>query len=135
MFNILSKFGVPAKMVNLIKQLHTNVVAKFAIGTGDDETTTCTSGTKQGDPMAATLFLYVIQACLETIDLKGVEFQVPKDRFIGTKNHGPSGVKVERHRNWYIRELLSSLYADDAGVIFATRKDLEDGFKILYKHY
>ena len=68
--------------------------------------------------MAATLFLYVIQAYLETIDLKGVEFQVPKDEFIGTKNHGPSGVKVERHRIWYNRELLSSLYADDAGVIF-----------------
>ena len=42
MFEILSKFGVPPKMVALIKQLHTNVVAKFAIGTGDDETTTCT---------------------------------------------------------------------------------------------
>ena len=106
MFNILSKFGVPIKMVNFIRLLHTNVVAKFAIGTGDDETTTCTSGTKQGDPMAATLFLYVIQACLETVDLKGVEFQVPKEAFIGTKNHGPSGVKVDRHRKWYTRELL-----------------------------
>ena len=44
-------------------------------------------------------------------------------------------MNVERRRKWYIRELLSSLYADDAGVIFATRKDLEDGFKILYKHF
>ena len=44
-------------------------------------------------------------------------------------------MKVDRHRKWYTRELLSSLYADDAGVIFATREKLVDGFKILYKHF
>ena len=44
-------------------------------------------------------------------------------------------MKVKRRRKWKIRELLSSLYADDAGVIFATRDKLVDGFKILYKHF
>ena len=63
----LAKFGIPSKLVNIVDSLHTDVKALFKMGEAEVEIPN-TSGTKQGDPLAAVLFLYIIQACLETLD-------------------------------------------------------------------
>ena len=135
MYAVLGKFGVPPHLVALIKRLHTGVVAKLTVGSEDKEMT-CTSGTKQGDPLAAILFLFVMQACLETLDLEGVEFQTPVAGKAGaTEKFMPTGVRWQTKRGWDTYRLWCSLYADDAGIIFPTRAALQEGTQRLYSHF
>ena len=134
MYAVLAKFGVPPHLVKLIKRLHTGVVAKLAVGSNDLEMP-CTSGTKQGDPLAAILFLFVMQACLETLNLDGVEFQTPVAGTAGTGNRMPTGAPWKTKRGWDAYRLWCSLYADDAGIIFPTRAALQEGTRRLYSHF
>jgi len=134
MFAVLGKFGVPPHLVSLIRRLHTGVVAKLAVGSEDQEMP-CTSGTKQGDPLAAILFLFVMQACLETLNLEGVEFQTPATGTAGTKGRMPNGARWQTKRGWDSFQLWCSLYADDAGIIFPTRAALEEGTQRMYAHF
>jgi len=134
MYSVLAKFGVPPHLVELIRRLHTGVVAKLTVGSEDKEMP-CTSGTKQGDPLAAILFLFVMQACLETLDLEGVEFQTPAMGTAGTGNRMPTGAPWKTKRGWDAYRLWCSLYADDAGIIFPTRAALQEGTQKLYSHF
>ncbi|MDE0908581.1 MAG: reverse transcriptase family protein [SAR324 cluster bacterium] len=134
MWAVLSKFGVPTHMLSLIKRLHTGVVAKLAVGETDIEMTN-TSGTKQGDPLAAILFLFHMQACLETLDLEGVTFQTPSVGTEGSMGRGMTGARWQSVRGWDSFRLWCSLYADDAGIIFDTREKLQLGTERIYSHF
>jgi len=135
MWAVLSKFGVPAHMLKLIKRIHTGVVAKLAAGKVDIEIPN-TSGTKQGDPMAAILFLFHMQACLETLDLEGVEFQTPSARFEKiNKTMRTTGVRWQNTREWDRFRLMVSLYADDAGLVFDSRAKLQEATERLFSHF
>ena len=131
---ILAKFGAPPRLVRIIKRLHTDVVAKFKVGDEEVEIEN-TSGTKQGDPLAAILFLFVIQACLETMDIPKLQFFTATDSVEGSKGRSVSGA------NWkklYGREsfmIWCSLYADDAGNMFNTREDIEQGAIAIFEHF
>lgn len=131
---VLAKFGVPKHMLTLIERIHTGVVAKLAVGEEDIEMPN-TSGTKQGDPLAAILFLFHMQACLETLDLEGVEFQTPAAGTEGSKGKGMTGARWQTRRGWKTFQLWCSLYADDAGIIFESREKLLEGTQLIYDHF
>jgi hypothetical protein len=67
MLDILRRYGVPEHLVNLIHLLHTDVTVRFAVGKVEAEISS-TVGVKQGDTLAPILFLFVIQAAMETLE-------------------------------------------------------------------
>jgi hypothetical protein len=79
LFQVLSKFGVPDHLINLIKSVHTDFMVKLKVGRDVEVMFPSSTGVKQGDNMAPILFLFYMQACLETIDLPKFEIRTVAD--------------------------------------------------------
>ena len=64
----LSKYGMPPTLVEIIKKLYKNCTVKIKVGTKFTEILYST-GVHQGDNMSPVLFLFVMQAFLDTLQL------------------------------------------------------------------
>jgi hypothetical protein len=91
-----------------------------------------TVGVKQGDTLAPILFLFVMQAAMETLEPIFVECGIEKPAFLTTEDDVISGRKVGTAGE--IFHLWAALYADDAGLLFSSRADLERGARLLKQH-
>ena len=62
---VLDKFGVPKKLISLLKSLHANVHVKFVV---NDVTKTIESiiGVKQGDILGPLLFIFYLTGVMIT---------------------------------------------------------------------
>jgi hypothetical protein len=67
LFQILAKFGMPAHFINIVIRLHTNAVIKLKVGDVDVDIPS-TIGVRQGSCEGPVLFLFIMQACLESAD-------------------------------------------------------------------
>ena len=67
LFTVLAKFGVPPHLVSVIKRMNTDLKVSFDLN-GEPVAVPCTVGVKQGCPLSPTLFLFVMQACLESLE-------------------------------------------------------------------
>ena len=56
LWNLLLRYGVPEKIVRLLKALHQNVLVKFE-AEGTFHEVNCTIGVKQGDVLGPVLFI------------------------------------------------------------------------------
>ena len=63
---LLAKYGVPANVIRVIKKLYTNFNLKLKIG-DITEIIPYLTGVKQGDALAPTLFLFIMQAMAENV--------------------------------------------------------------------
>jgi hypothetical protein len=131
MLDILRRYGVPEHLVNLIHLLHTDVTVRFAVGKVEAEISS-TVGVKQGDTLAPILFLFVIQAAMETLEpvfgehgIKVPTFRTADDDVLTGRKTGEAGETFTFGKG---------LYADDAGLLFETRADLELGARLLKQH-
>ena len=131
---ILAKFGAPPHFVRIIQRLHTDVVAKFKVGEEEVEIAN-TSGTKQGDPLAAILFLFIIQACLETLVLPKLQLYTAAENVEGQKGRGVTGMNWRKKGGRESFSVWCSLYADDAGNMFDTREEIERGSVLIFEHF
>ena len=129
---VLAKMGVPAALVEVIQRLHENIIAKFKLGKEEMEIPN-TSGTKQGDPLAAILFLFFIQACMETLNLKALEYRTGAEA--KQMEFGVAGVRPNVKRGVVSFNIGYSLYADDAGVLFESREELSEGLRHIHEHF
>ena len=66
MVEVLRKFGVPNHLCSIITRLHKNCTVKLKIGDTDIQFDS-TIGVKQGDNLAPILFLFMMQAVMETL--------------------------------------------------------------------
>ena len=131
LLRVLAKFGVPPKMVKVIKSMYSECTVKMKVG-DEDNVIPATAGVKQGDNLAPVLFLIYIQAVIETLDekfpdRKKLPFATKFDHII----HGRRQAK----KNLTLFEIGESLYADDAFFGFATRLELEEGAVIIDRHF
>jgi Reverse transcriptase (RNA-dependent DNA polymerase) len=131
MLEILAKYGAPAHLVRLIGILHANVRVKFSLGDAVAFFES-TVGVKQGDNMAPLLFLFVMQAAMETLEpvfrkhgLRPLQFHTAPDGVLAGRNVRTDGDEFE---------LWAVLYADDAGLAFDKRDQLELGARLLKAH-
>ena len=66
LFAVLRKFGMPDHFICIVMRLHTGAVMKFKIGE-IDSTVPSEIGVRQGSCEGPTLFLFIMQAALETM--------------------------------------------------------------------
>ncbi len=66
LFAILRRFGLPYHFVNIVIRLHENALINVKIGEDDSEVK-CSIGVRQGSCEGPILFLFIMQAAMETL--------------------------------------------------------------------
>ena len=126
---ILEKFGVPAKLVRLLKSLHANVKVKFTVNEVTN-TIQCVIGVKQGDILGPLLFLFFLAAVM--ITWKKVHerplclYYTKYDDVLSGRRYNTKGEEFS---------LPDSEYADDTAVLFVSRESLVESTPLLIAHF
>ena len=84
---------------------------------------------RQGACEGPILFLFIMQAALETM-----EWPVAKPTFQTRADGVTSGERPTRKRGGTVFELFASLFADDCALFFETRADMVTGTSYLFNH-
>ena len=64
---VLAKIRVPAHLIHVIKRMNADLKVTFDLS-GEPVEVPFAVGVKQGCPLSPTLFLFVMQACLESLE-------------------------------------------------------------------
>jgi hypothetical protein len=131
MLDILRCYGVPEHLINLIHLLPMDVTVRFAVGKVEAETSS-TVGVKQRDTLAPILFLFVIQAAMETLEPVSGEHGINVPAFRTADDDVLTGRKTGEAGETFT--FSKGLFADDAGLLLATHADLELGARRLKQH-
>ena len=118
LWQVLTKFGCPAKFVNIIKSLHSGMQASVAQGTNHSNEFAVTNGVKQGCVLAPTLFSLYLSAMLEVAfddSLDDVSIQTRHNADLFNVAHFKARTKTSQK---IVKEMLfadsSALVAHDA---------------------
>jgi hypothetical protein len=90
LFAVLRCYGLRSHFVNIIVRLHKNAKIKEKIGSVDSEIES-SIGVRQGSCEGPILFLFIMQAALETM-----KWPVPKPEFCTRENGVTTGERTER---------------------------------------
>jgi hypothetical protein len=119
LFALLRRYGLPNHFMNIIIRLQKNAKIKVEIGSVDSEIESSIE-VRQGSCEGPVLFLFIMQAALETMN-----GQYQNQNFALVRTELPWVKCTERKRGTIKHEHGCSLYADNAGPFFNTRDDLE----------
>ena len=123
---------MPDHFINIVIRLHENASVMFKVGDGDDVSVSSTIGVRQGSCEGPTLFLFIMQAALETM-----EWPVDKPQFCRRedgKSEKLTGVRPFLKQGVTTFDMWASLFADDCGLLFNSREDLITGANYIYQH-
>ena len=136
---ILARFGLPEPLIKVIRCLYKPVRMTFKSGKTKYEFINVV-GVKQGDNLAPVLFLFVMQAAMETLDNVWREHNITTPSFSwqpeveDEPNAGTlTGQKPKRTGSLF--DFWRSLYADDGAFIYASSKDMIQGISLLHAHF
>jgi hypothetical protein len=134
---ILRKYGLPPPIVQNVKKLYKNCRVKIKVGKKYTEID-YTTGVHQGDNMSPVLFLFVIQAFLDTLQLKSqpVEYAYfPENKNGNSKTCKGRLLSQDTTAKGTPFFFSSSFYVDDSFFIFQTRQELQQAIIDLDKHF
>ena len=129
LWRVLLKFGVPPKLVRLLIAMHETVNVKFDVD-GVIKTLLSIIGVKQGDLLGPKLFDFFIAAIMETWrSLSSYELATFRTR--------PDFQMTGRRSNAEGEEFTfgDSEYADDTGLAFCSRSDVEEQTPLVMLHF
>ena len=129
LWKILLKYGVPPKIVRLLICLHVDFDVQFDVD-GVTQQIKCSVGVKQGDILGPMLFIFYIAAVMSSWrSIYGGSlciFRTRPDFVLTGRKHDACGEEFA---------LQDSEYADDTGIPFDSREDLETETPILINHF
>jgi exonuclease III len=129
-FEVLRRFGMPDHFINLVIRLHAQAKVLVEID-GEDSEVAVTIGVRQGSCEGPVLFLFIMQAAMETFEWPEGMIK-PEYR---TREDGKTmGECSSRKRGASSFHFWASLFADDCALIFETREDLIAGTDAIYAH-
>jgi hypothetical protein len=99
-------------------------------------------GVRQGDNMAPVLFLFLMTAFAQTLELEWKKIDIPilsvmtagDEHLADGKicSHTPKMVKSKKLTTY---EILQCLYVNDGAFPFDTREDMQRGMELIYHHF
>ena len=129
LWQLLEKFGVPPKLVRLLKALHKDVLVKFEVE-GLEHEVNCTIGVKQGDILGPVLFIIYMAGVMSDwrniTDCPAIIFLSKPDNVITGRRPTAKGTPFE---------LNDSEYADDTAVLFDSRQSAVEYCPLLVNHF
>ena len=129
LWQLLEKFGVPPKLVRLLKALHNDVIVKFEVE-GLEHEVNCTIGVKQGDILGPVLFIIFMAGVMSDwrriTDCPAIVFLLKPDNVITGRLPTAKGTPFE---------LNDSEYADDTAVLFDSRQSAVEYCPLLVNHF
>ena len=128
LWEVLRRFGIPDHFVNMLVRLHADAVIKMKIGEEDTEVDS-SIGVRQGACEGPILFLFIMQAALETM-----EWPVAKPTYRTRADGVTTGERSTRKRGVTSFGLFASLFADDCALFFESRADMITGTSYLFNH-
>jgi hypothetical protein len=133
---VLAKGGLPPHLSYVTKRMNVDLKMTFDLN-GEPVEVPCTVGVKQGFQLSPTLFLFVMQACLESLE-KAMPADAKLRYRINKRTEGQRGGKVSG-TDWtdlgeFEFSFWASLYADDAATPVASRVALLAGTNAIYAH-
>lgn len=128
LFAVLRRFGLPDHFVNIVIRLHEHARIKVKVGNVESELDS-SIGVRQGSCEGPVLFLFIMQAAMETM-----KWPVPKPEYCTRTNGVTMGERSERKRGASTFEFWLSLFADDCALFFNSRADLVIGASYLFNH-
>ncbi|KAL7527574.1 hypothetical protein ACHAXR_002020, partial [Thalassiosira sp. AJA248-18] len=140
LLKILAKYGAPPKFISAVERMYQDLVVVLKIGKSIEEIMQ-EVGVRQGDNMAPVLFLFLMTAFAEVLEIvwkeNNVEVvtvdsvsQADFDSGIGAiKSHTPSQYKC---KNLTAFEIFQCLYVDDGAFPFVSRANMTKGLELVY---
>jgi hypothetical protein len=141
LIDILRKYGAPPKFTTAVETIYRNNTCVLKIENEIREIPQ-TVGVRQGDNMAPVLFLFLMTAFAETLELVWKERDIPILRVMTTANEHIAEEKICSHTPTMFKskkltayEILKCLYVDDGIFPFGTREDLQRGTELIFHHF
>ena len=136
---ILSCYGIPNSLISIIKCYYQSVTIKFTWGKNKHAFPSLVS-IKQGNNLAPILFLFIMQAAMETLEAVWSEhsIQAPNISWDPDRNDGSiNGTMTDQptYRTGTIFQFFCLLYADDHTFKFSSRDNTINGVSLLHLHY
>ena len=137
LWRVLTKLGVPDKLVSILKAMHKNVEVLFEVD-GVKKKLNSIIGVKQGDLLGPELFTFYMSAVLETWrSLHSYDLCImrSKEDFILTGRNHKTGGKNLNGKRFTEFAVSDSEYADDTAIPFTSRSDAEIYTPLLMEHF
>jgi hypothetical protein len=134
---VLKKYGLPNALVQNIAKLYKNCIVKIKVGRGYTDVD-YTTGVHQGDNMSPVLFLFIIQAFLDTLQLddQPVDFAYfPENKNGKTETAKGRLINQNTSEKGVTFNLQSSFYVDDRFFGFQNRNELYEAANVLNPHF
>jgi Reverse transcriptase (RNA-dependent DNA polymerase) len=131
LWKVLAKMGVPPTLIKVIEKMYRDVRINCDVN-GTLFSFESKSGVKQGDPLAPVLFLFAIQAALESMNK---QWPVKKPNFEWCPTGGNLSTRITCKSKLATFELNRSIFADDAAILFCSRDDIVIGSKHVCDHF
>ena len=141
LIDILRKYGAPPKFATAIETIYHDNTCVLKI---ENEITEIpqTVGVRQGDNMAPVLFLFLMTAFAETLELIWRDRDIPILSVMTAADEHLAEGKICSHTPAMFRSekltaygILQCLYVDDGAFPFGTREDLQQGMELVYHHF
>ena len=141
LIDILRKYGAPPKFTTAVETIYRNNTCVLKIENKIREIPQ-TVGVRQGDNMAPVLFLFLMTAFAETLELVWKERDIPILRVITTANEHIAEGKICSHtpamfksKKLTVYEILQCYIRTLAPFSFRTREDLQCGMELIFHHF